>query len=130
MQLQIWNNCSIEKSEQNSNKTKKPKVIGLFAGCGGMDLGFKNAGFNIVYSNDIEPTVKETFEKNIGPIDISDIKNVDKINLPDADVILAGIPCQPFSNAGKRESLNDARGNLFEEVVDILAIKNPKVVIF
>lgn len=120
----------MKKNNQKSQKNIKPTTIGLFAGCGGLDLGFKKAGFNIIYSNDIEPSIKETFEKNIGPIEITDIKNVNKNNLPNTDIILAGIPCQPFSNAGKRQSLNDARGNLFEEVIEIVIIKNPKIVIF
>ena len=111
-------------------KTTKPKVIGLFSGCGGLDLGFHNAGFDIVYANDIDPAVKETYEKNIGPIEIKDFCKVDKNALPDADIVLAGIPCQPFSNAGNRQSMKDLRGNLFKEVLDLLEIKQPKIVIF
>ncbi len=117
------------KKEPSFNK-KNPTAIGLFAGCGGLDLGFKLAGFDIIYANDNEASVKETYEANLGPIEIKDIRLVDKKKLPNADVILAGIPCQPFSNAGNRGSMNDLRGNLFNEVIKILKEKKPKIVIF
>jgi DNA (cytosine-5)-methyltransferase 1 len=110
-----------------------PKVIGLFSGCGGLDYGFKNAGFEIVYSNDIEKSVKETYEFNLNhKINIEDIRLVDKKTIPQADVIIAGIPCQPFSNAGKRESTKTSDGNLFLQVLEIIATqkKKPSVVIF
>jgi DNA (cytosine-5)-methyltransferase 1 len=106
------------------------KVIGLFAGCGGLDLGFKQAGFKIVYANDSDPGVKETYEFNLGPIEINDISLVDKSKLPDCDILLAGIPCQPFSNAGNRKSTNDHRGSVFSEVMFVLRVKKPKVVVF
>jgi DNA (cytosine-5)-methyltransferase 1 len=111
----------------------KPKVIGLFSGCGGLDYGFKQAGFKIVYANDILKNVKETYEFNLKHnIDINCITNVDKTNIPHGDVILAGIPCQPFSNAGNRKSTKDKDGNLFLEVIDLIKKQSnpPKVVIF
>ncbi|WP_434939706.1 DNA cytosine methyltransferase [Shewanella sp. HL-SH8] len=108
----------------------KPKVISLFTGCGGLDFGFHKAGYEIVYANDIEPSVKATYEANLGPIDIKDICEVDKKSLPDCDVILAGIPCQPFSSAGNRKSTQDDRGNLFLQVMELVDLKQPKVVLF
>lgn len=116
------------KSKTTTNN--KPSAIGLFAGCGGLDFGFKMAGFDITYSNDIDQSVKATYEKNIGPINIGDIRSIDKNTLPNTEIILAGIPCQPFSNAGKRESVNDQRGTLFQEVISLLQIKSPKMVVF
>jgi len=106
------------------------KVIGLFAGCGGMDYGFKKAGYQVVYANDFEASVKDTYERNVGPIDIADIRSIDKSKLPSCDVLLAGIPCQPFSNAGNRQSTEDERGNLFTQVMEVLRIKEPSVVVF
>jgi DNA (cytosine-5)-methyltransferase 1 len=114
----------------NQTDSQNPTVMGLFAGCGGLDLGFKKAGFDIVYANDNERSVKETYEHNLGPIDICDIREVNKDELPYADVVLAGIPCQPFSSAGNRGSMNDIRGTLFNEVIVILKKKQPKVVLF
>jgi DNA (cytosine-5)-methyltransferase 1 len=108
----------------------KPSVISLFSGCGGMDLGFSQAGFDIVYANDIDESVQATYEYNIGKIEIKDFTSVEKSALPDGDVVIAGIPCQPFSSAGKRLSTKDKRGQLFEQVMDVLVIKKPKIVIF
>jgi DNA (cytosine-5)-methyltransferase 1 len=110
-----------------------PKVIGLFSGCGGLDLGFQQAGYKIIYANDIEKNVKETYEYNLQhEIEIADICNVDKSTIPEADIILAGIPCQPFSSAGKRESTGTKNGNLFLQVIDVINHQNskPKVIIF
>ena len=108
---------------------KHPRVISLFAGCGGLDLGFHQAGFHIVYANDIELSIKETYEQNLGEIEICDIRKVNKTTLPEADVILAGIPCQPFSNAGNRRSMDDDRGTLFQQVLEVIDIKKPRIVL-
>jgi len=110
--------------------SERPRVISLFAGCGGLDLGFHGAGFDIVYANDIDPAIKETYEHNLGSIEICDIREVDKKALPDADIVIAGIPCQPFSNAGNRGSMKDNRGTLFQQVLEVIDIKKPKVVLF
>lgn len=117
-------------TSSKKNLKTKPRVISLFAGCGGLDMGFHKAGFEICYANDIDAAVKETYEYNLGSIEIKDIRLVDKKSLPDADIILAGIPCQPFSNAGNRGSTKDDRGTLFEQVIDIVDIKRPSVVVF
>ena len=73
--------------------TYKPRVVSLFSGCGGLDLGFEKAGFEIVFANDIEKSVKETYAFNLGDILIKDISLVDKKNdIPNnIDVVLAGI---------------------------------------
>ena len=116
-----------------SEKVKySPRTISLFSGCGGLDLGFHNAGYEIVFSNDIEKSVVETYEYNLGNILIRDINevNIDNEIPNNIDVILAGIPCQPFSNAGNRKSMGDDRGNLFESVMRIVDSKKPKVVLF
>ena len=108
----------------------KPRVISLFAGCGGLDFGFHKSGYDIVYANDIDPNVKATYEANLGQIEIKDICEVDKEALPDCDIVLAGIPCQPFSSAGNRQSTKDDRGNLFLQVMNLIDIKKPKIVLF
>lgn len=110
-----------------------PKLISLFSGCGGFDLGFKKAGFKIVFANDNEKKLKETYEKNIKhKILIKNIEKLDKKTIPQGDVIIAGIPCQPFSNAGNRKSTKDKDGNLFIEVIKTIKCqkKKPSVVIF
>lgn len=109
------------------------KLISLFSGCGGFDLGFKKIGFEIVFANDIEKSVKETYERNLGhQILIEDIKKVEKKRIPNGDVLIAGIPCQPFSSAGKRKSIHDKDGNLFLEVIAVIESQSikPKIIIF
>lgn len=117
---------------RNAKQAKNPTVVSLFSGCGGLDFGFHQAGFNIVFANDIEKSVEETYRYNLGEIIIRDINdiNVDKEIPNDIDVVLAGIPCQPFSNAGNRKSMKDSRGGLFENVMNVVDKKKPKVVLF
>ncbi|OGK38591.1 hypothetical protein A3F34_03345 [Candidatus Roizmanbacteria bacterium RIFCSPHIGHO2_12_FULL_44_10] len=107
-------------------KKKKITAIDLFAGIGGMRLGFEKAGFEIVYSNDIDKYSCETYKANFGEIDERDIREVRAEKLPDFDVLLGGFPCQPFSQIGKRDGLDDPRGQLFNEIVRILNVKKPR----
>lgn len=108
-----------------STYSKKLKAIDLFAGIGGMRLGFEQAGFKIVYSNDINKYACQTYRANFGEIDEQDIRLVDPASLPDFDVLLAGFPCQPFSMIGRRDGLQDSRGQLFNEVVRFLNVRKP-----
>ncbi|MBP6855468.1 MAG: DNA (cytosine-5-)-methyltransferase [Candidatus Pacebacteria bacterium] len=106
--------------------SKEYKAIDLFAGIGGMRLGFERAGFEVVYSNDIDHYACQTYRANFGEIDEKDIKRVDPNKLPHFDVLLAGFPCQPFSMIGKRDGLDDPRGKLFNEIVRFLNIRKPR----
>ena len=105
---------------------QKLKAIDLFAGIGGMRMGFEQAGFEIVYSNDNDSHACKTYRENFGDIDERDICEVRSNELPDFDVLLAGFPCQPFSMIGKRDGLDDPRGHLFYEIVRILNDKSPR----
>lgn len=111
-------------------KRKKPTIISLFAGCGGMDLGFIDAGYEVVWANDFDKDAVLTYRKNVGEIDGRNIKEVKLEEVPSADILLAGFPCQPFSNAGKRRGVDDARGTLFLDTLKIIRAKQPKVVVF
>ena len=84
------------------------RVVSLFAGAGGKDLGFTQAGFNIVWANDIEPAACATYEANLGPITCADISTVPSEDIPAADVVIGGFPCQGFSIVGTRR-LDDRR---------------------
>ncbi|WP_013322259.1 DNA cytosine methyltransferase [Gloeothece verrucosa] len=104
------------------------KVISLFSGCGGMDLGFKWAGYQIIWANDIDHDACETYKRNIGDHIIKDdVKNINFEQLPDCDLILGGFPCQDFSMIWKRGGLETDRGNLYQYFVKAVEAKKPLV---
>ncbi|ACK70679.1 DNA-cytosine methyltransferase [Gloeothece citriformis PCC 7424] len=104
------------------------RVVSLFSGCGGMDLGFIWAGYEIVWANDIDHDACETYQLNIGDHIIEDdIKNINFKHLPECDLILGGFPCQDFSMIWKREGLKTDRGNLYQYFVKAVEAKNPLV---
>ena len=79
------------------------RVVSLFSGCGGLDLGFIWAGYEIVWANENYPDAVETYKENIGNhITLENIKKVDPKDIPDCDVVIGGPPCQSFSLVGKR----------------------------
>jgi DNA (cytosine-5)-methyltransferase 1 len=103
------------------------KVISLFSGCGGLDLGFSQAGFEIIYANDNDSAVWETFEKNHKiPIDRRSLFDIPSKEIPDADGILGGPPCQSWSLAGEMRGAKDERGKLFYEYIRVLKAKKPR----
>ena len=106
------------------------KVASLFAGIGGIDLGFQQAGFDIVFANEIDKNACETYRKNFPKHNLleRDIKKVDSNDIPDFDVLVAGFPCQSFSIAGKQRGFDDKRGSLFFEIERIVENKRPKVI--
>jgi DNA (cytosine-5)-methyltransferase 1 len=106
-------------------KRKNLKTIDLFAGIGGMRLGFEEVGFKTVYANDVDKYACKTYEANFGKIDNRDLKTVSAREIPDFDILLAGFPCQPFSMIGKRDGLNDKRGEVFFEIIRILNERKP-----
>lgn len=118
----IWENIT----EFQTN----PRLISLFSGCGGMDSGFKKAGFNIVYANDFDADAQRIYSLNLGKIDGRDILSVGEDEIPDGDILTAGFPCQPFSNAGNRKGVHDSRGMLYKECLRIIKKKMPKVIVF
>jgi DNA (cytosine-5)-methyltransferase 1 len=105
---------------------KKLKAIDLFAGIGGMRMGFEKTGFEIVYSNDFNRYSCQTYRANFGEIDEKNIKDVDADQIPDFDVLLGGFPCQPFSMIGKRKGMDDERAKSFFHIIRILSAKQPR----
>ena len=90
----------------------KPTVVSLFSGGGGLDLGFINAGYKVVWAIDNNSNAVNTYKKNIGShIKYADITQEDVEQIPKADVVIGGPPCQSFSLAGNRH-IEDARGQL------------------
>ena len=108
----------------------RPKAVSMFSGCGGMDYGLSQAGYEVVWSNDIKADACETYRYNIGPIVQGDINEMDVPKLKDVDLLAAGFPCQPFSNAGSRKGTKDSRGNLFQATFRFIEELNPKAVIY
>ncbi len=105
------------------------KTIDLFAGVGGVRLGFEKAGFTTVFANDFDPTCKVTYDlnSNEAKLTLGDITKIDIDSLPKFDVLLAGFPCQPFSIAGYQKGFKDEdRGNLFFKIADIIKKRKPK----
>jgi DNA (cytosine-5)-methyltransferase 1 len=105
----------------------KPKVVSLFSGCGGLDLGFINKGFEVIWANDFFPEAVETYKQNIGDhIVLGDITKIDSSEIPDDfDILLGGFPCQGFSIANSKRSMNDQRNFLYKEMLRILKDKKP-----
>lgn len=124
-QISLFEEEKVSRSDLKSNLN----TISLFSGAGGLDLGLIGAGFNIVFANDILKPAIENYRYNIGDIYEGDITKLDIESLPDADVVVGGFPCQPFSNAGNRLGTEDDRGNLYLEVLKVIREKHPKVVV-
>lgn len=105
------------------------KTISLFSGAGGKDYGFLQAGFNIIWANDIDKYAVQSYRANIGEhIYEGDIRNFIH-EIPQHDVLLAGFPCQPFSMMGQMLGFEDERGTLFFVIQQILEKHNTKVIV-
>lgn len=104
------------------------KVISLFSGCGGLDLGFFMAGFEILWANDFDKEACASYAKNIGNhIVCKSIYEVDESEIPQADVLVGGFPCLGFTIAnGKNRDLNSKYNTLYLEYARILRAKQPK----
>jgi DNA (cytosine-5)-methyltransferase 1 len=111
------------------------EIASLFAGVGGIDLGFEITGkFKTVYANEFDPYASKTFEANFTGITVDqrDIHEVPTSEIPKTDVVIAGFPCQAFSIAGYRQGFDDkkGRGELFFELTRILEAHRPRVALF
>lgn len=115
------------KSLQNNNSIK---IIDLFAGIGGIRLGFQNATtrpIECVFSSEWNKYSVQTYQANHGlEVVHGDITQVDEKDVPHHDILLAGFPCQPFSQAGLKKGFEDTRGTLFFDIARILKEKKPK----
>jgi DNA (cytosine-5)-methyltransferase 1 len=118
----------------------KPTLIGLFAGVGGIEMGFRLAGFNPILANELDGYAAETYQKNNKhPLVVDDISNLSasriahalgtsRGTLPTVDVLAGGFPCQPFSVAGYRKGFDDERGNVYWQIHRLIRELKPKVV--
>jgi DNA (cytosine-5)-methyltransferase 1 len=104
-------------------------MAGLFAGVGGIELGFKQAGFTPVLANEIDKYAGLTYSLNHShTLILRDIHELETKEIPRIDVLTGGFPCQAFSVAGYRKGFKDPRGNVFWEIVRILDEKKPSIV--
>jgi DNA (cytosine-5)-methyltransferase 1 len=104
------------------------KIVSFFAGAGGLDLGFQKAGFNVVWANEYDKEIWETYEKNHPNtfLDKRSIVNIPADEVPECDGIIGGPPCQSWSEAGSARGIKDKRGQLFYDFIRILEAKQPK----
>lgn len=103
------------------------KIVSLFSGCGGLDLGFEKAGFQVIWANDNNKKVKETYDYNHNiKLTVKSITEITPEELPECDGIIGGPPCQSWSVAGAGRGIDDERGQLFKDYVRLIDAKNPK----
>lgn len=106
------------------------QVVSFFAGVGGIDQAFENAGFNVVWANEYDQNAAITYRKNFPQsyLLVEDIKQVQPIQVPKVEVMIAGFPCQAFSVAGYRKGFRDERGNMFFQLERIFLENKPQVI--
>ena len=103
------------------------EIISLFSGCGGLDLGFSKAKFNIIWANEYDKTIWNTYELNHAKtfLDRRNIKDINSSEIPTCLGIIGGPPCQSWSEAGAGRGINDSRGQLFYDYIRIVEDKQP-----
>lgn len=102
------------------------KIVSLFSGAGGLDYGIKSAGNNILWANDIDENAVKTYSHNIGnEIHCADIAEISIKDIPDCDVVIGGFPCQGFSQANLRRTIDDERNTLYKFYYQVIAEKQP-----
>lgn len=129
----------IEKEESflevNTGVSKKLKFIDLFAGIGGFHIALHNLGMECIFASEWDTHARTTYKhnfKNISPAlfkennFVGDITKINPKDIPDFDILCAGFPCQPFSQAGFKKGFEETRGTLFFNIVEIIKEKKPK----
>lgn len=110
----------------------KYSVCSLFAGIGGIDKAFENAGFKIKWANEIDKYACRTYRLNFVCTTLveGDIRLIDASDIPDCNVLIAGFPCQAFSSVGLKQGFDDERGNVFFEIIRVLKKMKPECIFF
>lgn len=103
-------------------------VVSFFAGCGGLDLGFEQAGFRVIWANEFEPHCRATYIRNHPNTEfvLGDVCKINPNIIPDCDGFIGGPPCQSWSVGGKQKGLDDERGQLFLKYIELINAKKPK----
>jgi DNA (cytosine-5)-methyltransferase 1 len=103
------------------------RVVSLFSGAGGLDLGFKLAGHDIIWANDLYSDAVDTYRYNLGDHIVNkDIFAVDENEVPDCEIVIGGFPCQGFSVANTKRNENDERNQVYKQLMRIISAKQPK----
>jgi len=103
------------------------KVVSLFSGAGGLDLGFRMAGHDIIWANDLYEDAVDTYRYNIGNhIVCEDISKISTDSIPDCDIVIGGFPCQGFSVANTKRYEEDERNALYKQLIRVIGAKKPK----
>ena len=106
------------------------KVVSLFCGAGGLDLGFERAGHHIIWANDFDKFAIETYKKNFNiehtEIILASIQDIKSDDIPNSDIVIGGFPCQGFSMANPYRSVDDKRNELYLELLRVIQDKKPK----
>lgn len=111
------------------------RVVSLFSGIGGLDKGFIDAGYDVIWANDFDKYAVQTYQANFKhPIVFDDINKIPLETIPEHEVLIGGFPCQPFSMMGEQRGFDDARGTLFFRIAEIIKYQidrghKPKVVV-
>lgn len=114
---------------QKPRKKNHFKFIDLFAGIGGIRLPFQRKGGECVFTSEWDKFAQKTYIANFGEVPKGDITQIPANDIPDHDILLAGFPCQAFSQAGLKKGFHDTRGTMFFEIQRILANKRPKAIL-
>jgi DNA (cytosine-5)-methyltransferase 1 len=124
----IINDLFSVNEDNNNSHQYKFKFIDLFAGIGGIRLGFESVGGECVFTSEWDLHAQKTYAANFNEIPHGDITKIKPDEIPNFDILLAGFPCQPFSMAGKKKGFDDTRGTLFFDIAKIVQHHNPSVV--
>jgi DNA (cytosine-5)-methyltransferase 1 len=116
------------RSETFGIKLPDFTFIDLFAGIGGIRLGFESIGGRCLFSSEWDTHCQKTYNDNFGEIPSGDINNIEAGTIPKHDILCAGFPCQPFSISGRKRGFEDTRGTLIYKVFEVIQSKEPKVV--
>jgi len=113
-------------TRNDKRDTKEFRFIDLFAGIGGIRIAFESVGGKCIFSSEMDEYAQRTYQTNFGEEPHGDITQINPLEIPDFDILCAGFPCQPFSQAGYKLGFEDTRGTLFFNIAEIIKEKQPK----
>ncbi len=122
-------NVNTNAMQQQKKQTNQVKYIDLFCGMGSFHYSFQKLGFKCVMASDIYKPAKENYKKNYGVDVLGDICDIEPSSIEPYDILCAGFPCQPFSQAGHHKGFEDSRGTMFSQVMRFVKTNVPKIVI-